>query len=279
MPHLDREFTFQEMRRHNMPFWKILSNKKMISSCVESTHDVEAQIHDLNTQLNYINASFVDVIISTVTDKELGAGNPKGKTKEHTIQLHKAVQNDRPNVEIVSGYSENNVNALMEVERAKHQLEIEKMKFAKNQELELLKSEIAKLREDFMAMEDDDDDESIGGIEKVWAEAKPYLPYILTSIGVMPKPKAMAEDVNKIVVEHEHESTPGQTPGQTNVEDDQVKKISNACRRILKFDSNGGDNLLKLAEFGELNPDGYFAILPMLEMQLQILKQNQNGGQ
>ena len=269
MPHLEREFTFQEMRRHNMPFWKILSNKKMISSCVDSTHDVEAQIHDLNSQLNLINASFVDVIISTVTDKQLGEGNPKGKTKEHTIQLHKAVGNERPNVEIVSGYSEQNVNALMEVERAKHELEIEKMKFAKNQELELLKTEIAKLRDEFMNMEDDDD-ESIGGIEKVWAEAKPYLPYILASIGLVPKPTAMAEDVNKIIVEDEiHE---------TNNQDEQVRKISNECKRILKIDSNAGDNLLKLAEFAELNRDGYFQMIPMLEMQLSFLKQNQNGG-
>jgi len=270
MPTVNREFTFQEMRRHNMPFWKILSGKDCLSTCIDSVHDVDAQIEDLNQQLNELGmgTAFVDVVISTVTDKELGAGNPKGKTKKHTIQLHKKVVADSTEKNmVVSGYSHDNVSALMEVERAKHELEIEKLKFAKNQELESMKSEIAKLREEFMEM-DDDDDESINGIESIIKEVKPYLPYLMAQMGFVPKPTAMAENVNKIVVEGDET----QIETVQDNQDDEIKKISQACKRLLKIDTNAGTNLLKLAEFAELNTDGYFGIIPMLEMQLQVLK-------
>jgi hypothetical protein len=116
--------------------------------------------------------------------------------------------------------------------------------------------------------DDDDDEDGIHGIEKIWEESKPYIPYILASMGMMPKPKAMAEDVNKIIVEGD-EVSEKESPA---IDNEQLKKISIACRRLLKIDYHAGDNLLKLAEFAELNPDGYFGVIPMMEMQIEMYK-------
>lgn len=265
---LSREFTFGEMREHRMPYWKIYQGKTLIAKC-SNINDVDLQIEKLNEKLNQLSSTnaYVDVKVSAYTNDEISEGNPKAKQGFiHTIQLNKDIKESPMQI---NGISQSNVDSLIEIERKKHEFEIEKLKFSRDVELQKMRDEIVKLREEFM--NDDDEDDSINGIESIIKEVKPYLPMILSNIGFIPKSNAMSEDVSKIVVEDE--ST------KMSHQDEQVRKISNACNRILKIDKNAGDNLMKLALFVELSPDAYFQFIPMIEMQIDILKSKQNGGQ
>jgi hypothetical protein len=229
----------------------------------------------LNSRLAGIKMqSVVDVIISSKTNKE--QSEEGGKAFNRLTVLLDADDSDDGNITINGGFDASAYNAmhdtslknLEKLQEERHKLEIAKLEFAKDKEIASLKEEFAKLREELMNQdEEDDDDTGMGALEPL----KPYIPQIIALLGLkMPTPTTMAGT---------YKTDTSETGPKVTVADEidphlqqQEIKSAAAISKLLKVDKNAGDALLMLAEFATLSPDSYFGFLPLLQSQLDMLK-------
>ena len=278
---ITKEFLFEEMREHNYPFWKIMSGKgqSVMAKCNPDVTDVDAQIAMLNSRLSKIKLQpYADVIITNRLNKEFQEEGNKKELQRLTVLLDNDDESDDGssgsaigfNPAIYHSMNDANSKALEKLQEERHKLEISKLEFAKDKEIAALKDEFAKLREELLK-EDDDDDDSMGALEQV----KPYIPQIMAMLGIKlpmqttPRPTTMAgtykTDTNvetKVTVEDEIDP---------ELQKQEIK-AAKASSQLLRIDPNAGDALLMLAEFATLSPDSYFGFLPLLQSQLEMIK-------
>jgi hypothetical protein len=270
-----KQTVFDEMREHDYPFWKIMSGKgtSAMFRCNPDIKDVDTQIAMLNSRLAGIKMQpVVDVIISSKTNKEQSEEGGKAFNRL-TVILDD--DSDDGNITINGGFDASAYNAmhdtslknLEKLQEERHKLEISKLEFAKDKEIASLKEEFAKLREELMNQDDDEDDSPLGALEPL----KPYIPQIISLLGLkMPTPQTMAGT---------YKTDTSDTGPKVTVADEidphlqqQEIKSAAAISKLLKVDKNAGDALLMLAEFATLSPDSYFGFLPLLQSQLDMLK-------
>ena len=244
----NREALYNKMRSFNAPYYRITQGNVHFDNTF-LTDNVEESIENLDEELNSLYNNNVQITISQVTFKDLGAGGGKGKSETYLVNIH---GNNNSKIPVGAIPTLNNDRK-------------------KDEEIMLLKLELMKrdLEDDFNLRlaeieAKNNKNDGLGAIQ-------PYLPMILSALGIAsPAPKAMAgieeieEENNTTITVEENKLTPEQ--------EIQRKKCASACSKLLKVDPTAGDALTMLAEYATLSPESYNSFLPILEGQLNMLK-------
>lgn len=269
---VDKQALFDEMRLHNMPYWKIMNgkSKSAMFKCDTDINDIDSQISTLNKRLKGIkHQSCVDVIISDKTNKQQSeeGGNSFNRLTVELENDDELIGNAQSSFDpsIFTSMNDASMKNLEKLQEERHKLEIAKLEFAKDKEIAALKEEFAKLREELTQQDDDDDDDGMGALKPLM----PFIPAIMSKLGiVMPSTNNMA-GTNENITESPKITTEDQIDPELQK---QEIKAAAAISKLLKIDNKAGDALLMLSEFATLSPESYFSFIPVLKGQLEFLK-------